>query len=158
MTQKNSEGYLQEQEDFSLSKTRELVKDLFLPNPIIYWVDFLFCAILGWGAFLVALRATIFSSRQILFVVISCLALYRAALFIHEIVHLKKRTFKVFRWTWNMVCGFPLMIPLYLYQSVHFDHHKQKLYGTEKDGEYFPFGIKGRRWIFIHVLFYLSSP
>jgi len=158
LTQKNSEGYLQEQEDFSLSKTRELVKDLFRPNPIIYWVDFLFCAILGWGAFLVALRATIFSSRQILFVVISCLALYRAALFIHEIVHLKKRTFKVFRWTWNMVCGFPLMIPLYLYQSVHFDHHKQKLYGTEKDGEYFPFAINGRRWIFIHVLFSCMIP
>ena len=158
MTEKKSEEYLREQEGFSMSKTREIVKDLFRPNPIIYWVDFLFCAILGWGAFLETLRSTVLSSRQIFFLVLSSLALYRAALFIHEIVHFKKGTFKVFRWTWNIVCGFPLMIPFFLYQSVHFDHHKQKFYGTEKDGEYFPFAIKGRRWIVIHILFSCLVP
>lgn len=158
MAQKNSEEYLLEQEDFSIGKSRELVKDLFCPNPIIYWVDFLFSAILGWGAFLEALRATVFSSRQILFVTLSCLALYRAALFIHEIVHFKKGAFHVFRWTWSIFCGFPLMIPFFLYQSVHFDHHKQKFYGTEKDGEYFPFAIKGRKWIVIHIIFSFLIP
>lgn len=158
MTQQTPENYSREQEDFSMSKARELVKDLFRPNPIIYWVDFLFSAILGWGAFGLAFMSPVFSSRQILFVVLSCLALYRAALFIHEIVHFKKGTFKVFRWAWNMLCGFPLMIPIFLYQSVHFDHHKQNFYGTEKDGEYFPFAIKGRRWIVIHILFSFLVP
>lgn len=158
MTQQTSEKYSQEQKDFSMSKARELAKDLFRPNPIIYWVDFLCCAILGWGAFFVAIKAAFFSSRQILFVILSCLALYRAALFIHEIVHFKKGTFRVFRWTWNMICGFPLMIPFFLYQSIHFDHHKQNFYGTKKDGEYFPFAIKGRRWIIIHILFSFLIP
>ena len=141
-----------------MSKARELVKDLFRPNPIIYWVDFLFSAILGWSTFGLALRAPVFSSRQTLFVFISCFALYRGALFIHEIVHFKTGTFKVFRWVWNMLCGFPLMIPIFLYQSVHFDHHKQNFYGTAKDGEYFPFATKGRKWIVIHILFSFLVP
>lgn len=158
LTQKTAEEYLQVQKEFSMSKTRALVKDLFRPNPIIYWVDFLFSAILGWGNFGLALGAPVFSSRQILFAALSSLALYRAALFIHEIVHFKKGTFKVFRWAWNILCGFPMMIPVFLYQSVHFDHHKQKFYGTEKDGEYFPFALKARRWIIIHILFSFLVP
>lgn len=148
----------QNHEDFPMSRARELVKDLFRPSPIIYWLDFLFSAIFGWGAFGLALNASVFSFQQILFVILSCLALYRAALFIHEIVHFKKGTFKVFRWTWNMLCGFPLMIPVFLYQSVHFDHHKQNFYGTEKDGEYFPFALRGRKWIVIHILFSFLVP
>ena len=158
LTQQAHENYLQEQEDFPMGRARELVKDLFRPNPFIYWIDFLFNAVLGWGAFVLALVAPIFSLRQFGFVVLATLALYRAALFIHEIVHFKKGTFRVFRWVWNLLCGFPFMIPLFLYQSVHFDHHKQNFYGTEKDGEYFPFALKGRKWIVIHVLFSFLVP
>ncbi len=156
MTQQAHENF--QQEDFQIGRVRELVKDLFLPNPIIYWLDFLSSAILGWGAFVLALMAPVFSSRQIFFVALSCLALYRAVLFIHEIVHFKKGAFKVFRWVWNIFCGFPLMVPVFLYQSVHFDHHKQNFYGTEKDGEYFPFALKGRKWIVIHILFSFLVP
>ena len=141
-----------------MSRARELVKDLFRPNPFIYWIDFLSSAVLGWGTFGLALMAPIFSSRQIFFVTLSCLSLYRAVLFIHEIVHFKKGTFKVFRWVWNLLCGFPLMLPIFLYQSIHFDHHKQSFYGTEKDGEYFPFALKGRKWIIIHILFSFLVP
>ncbi|MZH02702.1 MAG: fatty acid desaturase, partial [Nitrospinae bacterium] len=137
LTQQAHEKYLQEQEDFPMGRARELVKDLFRPNPLIYWVDFLFSAFLGWGALGLALMSPDFSLRQLVFVVLSSLALYRAALFIHEIVHFKKGNFRVFRWVWNLLCGFPMMLPIFLYQSVHFDHHKQNYYGTEKDGEYF---------------------
>jgi fatty acid desaturase len=158
LTQETSEISLQEQDGFSPIKARELVKDLFRPNPFIYWVDFLLSVFLGWGAFGLALSGPNFSLQQIVFIVFSCLALYRAALFIHEIAHLKKGTFKIFRWTWNMFCGFPLMIPTFLYQSVHFDHHKQNLYGTKKDGEYFPFAIKKKIWIVIHIFFSFLVP
>ena len=137
LTEQAHEKFPQEQVDFLVGRARELVKDLFRRDPLIYWLDFLFSALLGWGAFGLALRAPVFSSQQILFVGISCLALYRAVLFIHEIVHFKKGTFKVFRWVWNILCGFPFMIPIFLYQSVHFDHHKQNFYGTVKDGEWY---------------------
>ena len=113
MTQQAEENYLPEQEDFPMSRARELVKDLFRPNPFIYWIDFLSSAVLGWGTFGLALMAPIFSPRQIFFVTLSCLSLYRAVLFIHEIVHFKKGTFKVFRWVWNLLCGFPLMLPIF---------------------------------------------
>ena len=158
MTEQVHENFPQGQVDFLVGGARDLVKDLFRRNPFIYWGDFLFSALLGWGAFVLALKAPVFSSRQILFVGISCLALYRAVLFIHEIAHFKKGTFKVFRWVWNMLCGFPFMVPVFLYQSVHFDHHKQNFYGTQKDGEYFPFALKGRKWIVIHILFSFLVP
>ncbi|MBT3923380.1 MAG: fatty acid desaturase [Nitrospina sp.] len=158
MTEQANENFPQGQEDFLVSRARELVKDLFRPNPLIYWSDFLFSAFLGWGAFVLALTAPAFSIQQILCVSVSCLALYRAVLFTHEIAHFKKGTFKVFRWVWNLLCGIPLMVPVFLYQSVHFDHHKQNFYGTRKDGEYFPFALKRRRLIVIHVLFSFLVP
>ncbi|MZG31665.1 MAG: fatty acid desaturase [Nitrospinae bacterium] len=150
--------FAEEQEEFSMSRARELVKDLFRPNPIIYWVDFFISAFLGWGSFVLAISEPASSTRQIFFVVLASFSLYRAASFIHEIAHFKKGSFKVFRWTWNLFCGFPLMIPAFLYQAVHFDHHKQNLYGTEKDGEYFPFAIRGRKSIVVHVLFSFIVP
>jgi hypothetical protein len=131
------ENFPQGQVDFLVGRARELVKDLFRRNPVIYWLDFLFSAFLGWGAFGLALRAPVFSSQQILFVGISCLALYRAVLFIHEIAHFKKGTFKVFRWVWNMLCGFPFMIPIFLYQSVHFDTINRIFMAPKKMGNIF---------------------
>jgi fatty acid desaturase len=158
LTEPAHESFPREQEDFLVSRARELVKDLFRPSPVIYWSDFLCSVFFGWGAFVLALFVPTFSFQQMLFVGVSCLALYRAVLFTHEIAHFKKGTFKVFRWVWNLLCGFPFMVPTFLYQSVHFDHHKQNFYGTRKDGEYFPFALKGRSWIVIHVLFSLLVP
>ena len=158
MTQLAHEIDLLEQEVFPIGRARELVKDLFCPNPVIYWMDFLFSVFLGWSAFWMALMAPILSLRQLFFVILASLALYRVVLFIHEIAHFKKGTFRVFFWAWNLLCGFPFMIPIFLYQSVHFDHHKQNFYGTEKDGEYFPFALKGRKWIVIHVLMSFLVP
>ena len=67
LTQQAHENLQQERESFPMGRARELVKDLFRPNPIIYWLDFLFSAILGWGAFVLAFMAPVFSSRQISF-------------------------------------------------------------------------------------------
>jgi len=89
---------------------------------------------------------------------VAVLALYRAVLFIHEIAHFKKGTFLIFQNVWNLLCGFPLMVPTFLYQSVHFDHHKQNFYGTKKDGEYVPFASKGRGFILLHIGFSFLIP
>jgi len=158
LTEQTHEKTPQGQQKFPMARARELVKDLFLPNPFIYWPDFLFSATLGWGAFGLALVAPVFSYGQNFFIIVSCLALYRAVLFIHEIAHFKKGTYTLFRWVWNMLCGFPFMVPTFLYQSVHFDHHKQNFYGTRKDGEYFPFALKGRMCIVFHVLISFLVP
>ena len=125
-----------------------------VPNPFIYWADFLFHIMLGWCSFYFCCNADFFSPIQWVFFFVSIFSFYRAAIFIHEIAHLRKGTFSLFRVAWNLLCGFPLMIPSFLYQGVHSDHHNIKLYGTKGDGEYYPFVHKGRSQI---ILFSLAS-
>ena len=149
---------LSENQEFPIAKARELVKDLYRPNPWIYWCDFLASVTLGWGAFVVTFMVPAFSLQQGFSFLVAVLALYRAVLFIHEIAHFKKGTFLIFQNVWNLLCGFPLMVPTFLYQSVHFDHHKQNFYGTEKDGEYVPFALKGRGLILLHIGFSFLIP
>lgn len=128
-------------EKFPLKEARGLVKDFLTPNPVIYWVDFLISTTLGWGAFVVALQSPAFSAWQIASFLVSGFALYRAVIFTHELTHLKKGTFKMFRLVWNVMCGFPLMVPSFTYHGVHIDHHKRDIYGTKLDGEYLPFAV-----------------
>ena len=66
--------------EFSITHARELVRDLYRPNPWIYWSDFLGSALLGWGAFARTLMAPIFSLQQGFCFLIAVLAIYRAAL------------------------------------------------------------------------------
>ena len=84
---------LPENQEFPIAKARELVKDLYRPNPWIYWGDFLISVTLGWGAFVATLMMPAFSLQQGLCFFIAVLALYRAVLFIHEIAHFKKGAF-----------------------------------------------------------------
>lgn len=127
---------------FPLREARDLVRDLMTPNPWIYWTDFLFHVSLGWFSFVMALRAPVFSPWQLMAYVIASLALYRAVIFIHELAHLKRGTFRFFRLVWNLVCGMPLMVPSFTYDGVHNDHHKRDVYGTREDGEYIPFATQ----------------
>jgi fatty acid desaturase len=154
---------IQEEKNFSIREAREMVKGLMRPNPFIYWVDFLFHVVLGWCSFYFCYKADFFSPIQWALFFVSMFSFYRAAIFIHEITHLRKGTFYLFRVVWNLLCGFPLMIPSFLYQGVHNDHHNVKLYGTKGDGEYYPFVHEGRSKIilfasasfFVPVLFFV---
>ncbi len=128
-------------EDFPLRQAQEIVKSLSKPKPVIYWFDFLLHVTLGWTAFIVSVMAPAFSVIQFGAVVVSTLALYRSVIFIHELAHLKRGTFNFFRLVWNVICGFPMMAPSFTYSGVHTDHHVGKVYGTQADGEYLPFGL-----------------
>ena len=137
---------------FPLDKARELVKGLNAPNPWIYWTDFLFSITLGWTAFILALRSPPFSAWQVVLYLVTSLALYRAVIFTHELAHLRKTTFRGFRLVWNVTCGFPLMVPSFMYGGVHNDHHKRNVYGTREDGEYLPFAVKPPYKIVLYLL------
>lgn len=129
-------------QEFPLREAHNLVRDLMKPNPGIYWMDFLFHISLGWAAFITVLSTPLLSSWQILAGIVATFAFYRAAIFIHELAHLKKGTFGLFRCVWNVTCGIPLLIPSFTYDGVHSDHHKPDIYGTEADGEYVPFATR----------------
>ena len=146
--------HIKEEIKFPIREAREIVKDLLQPNAFIYWVDFLFHITLGWGTFFFCSQSDLFSASQCGFFFVSVFSFFRAAIFIHEITHLKKGTFRLFQFFWNLLCGFPLMIPSFLYKGVHNDHHNINLYGTRGDGEYFPFVHEGK---FKIILFIWSS-
>jgi fatty acid desaturase len=144
--------------NFSLSQARSLVADLFKPNPWVYWIDFLATAL---GAYalsgLVSVAGHIADTRisaivQPICLIASALLFYRAALFIHELVHLPKHSLRGFRIAWNLLFGIPCLVPSFLYQT-HLDHHRRSSFGTSQDGEYLP--LARQSWW--HILVYLGQ-
>ena len=129
---------------FPTPAAREVVRDLMTPKLAIYWLDFLFHVALGWTAFALALGFAAFSLLQIVFAVVSALALYRSVIFIHELAHRRERAFEPFRRVWNLLCGIPLLVPSFTYHGVHNDHHTRNIYGLAADGEYLDFVLVGR--------------
>lgn len=143
---------------FPLQAARELAMPLVEPRQAIYWVDFLFHAALGWGVFALAVAAAPFSLAQAAAVVVAAFALYRAVIFIHELAHLRRDRFRVFRLVWNVLVGIPMQVPSFTYAGVHSDHHQRGIYGTREDGEYVPFAIGPRRKIVLYLLLIFVLP
>jgi len=118
-----------------LRAAAELTRDLQRPNPWIYWPDSLGSAALGYAA----LAGAILAHSPWLAIgcgVIAVLALYRATLFIHEITHLNHALLPGFRLVWNGVIGVPTMLPSFMYEGIHTQHHTRVKYGTAEDPEY----------------------
>jgi fatty acid desaturase len=140
--------------ELPLRKLRRTLDDLLVPRPLYYWVDFLASIICFYAGFAAGMVLPPDNPFKPLASVAAVFALYRAVVFIHELVHLPRDRLPGFRVAWNLLCGIPLLIPSFLYSS-HFDHHVRRAYGTVKDGEYMPWGRRGGRLSI--VLFALSS-
>jgi len=123
-----------------LKAAANLTRDLNVPNSAIYWVDMLGSALLGYAA----LFAAMFVGRTWLAIgvgLVAVLALYRAGSFIHELTHIKKGAVKGFRFAWNLIVGIPLLVPSFMYEGVHNQHHAKRYYGTVDDPEYLPLAL-----------------
>ncbi len=131
--------------------------DLFQPEPVIYWLDFTVSAVVGWAAFILSLKTPSVLVWALL-TVLSVLALYRAVLFTHELVHIRREHLPGFRPYWNTLCGIPLLVPSFLYDGVHQEHHFRNNYGTPGDGEYMPFARPPRMRIVLYLLSHLLLP
>lgn len=110
----------------------------FRPSRAIYWSDLIASAAFGWAAFAAAVVSS--GWTRVVMLALATALLYRAVLFIHEITHLAARDLPMFKAVWNALVGVPLLIPSFLYEGVHLDHHRQRCYGTEADPEYVPYG------------------
>ena len=123
-----------------LKAAANLTRDLNAPSAVIYWADMLGSALLGYAALFGAmvLHPTWLAVASGL---VAVLALYRAGSFIHELTHIKKGAVKGFRFTWNLIVGVPLMIPSFMYEGVHNQHHAKTYYGTANDPEYLPLAL-----------------
>jgi len=123
-----------------VAEARRLVADLLTPNPWIFWVDFLLSLTVGYTATAVYMLAPVFSAAQIICFFIGGVALFRVALFMHEVVHFRRGEMTAFKVAWNILAGIPMLMPSFLYDS-HLAHHNTHHYGTGNDGEYLPLGI-----------------
>ena len=123
-----------------LKAAANLTRDLNVARPAIYWADMLGSALLGYGA----LAATIAAGSTLVGLVtgiVAALALYRAGSFIHEITHVKPNAVPGFYWAWNALVGVPLLVPSFMYEGVHNQHHAKPYYGTAEDPEYLPLAL-----------------
>ncbi len=118
---------------------RPLVRDLHRVKPVVYWADFLLSAATGWTSLIAALLLPSLSWPMLGSVVVSALAFYRALCFVHELSHQASRTLPHFELVYNLLAGYPMLMPSFLYVGVHQSHHKISIYGTDKDPEYLPF-------------------
>ena len=123
-----------------LKAAANLTRDLNAPKSAIYWADMLGSAALGYAALFAGMlvRPTWLAVGCGL---IAVLALYRAGSFIHELTHIKKGAVKGFRFTWNLIVGVPLLVPSFMYEGVHNQHHAKRYYGTIDDPEYLPLAL-----------------
>ncbi|AOH87307.1 fatty acid desaturase (plasmid) [Sphingomonas panacis] len=112
-----------------------VVRDLSTPRASVYWPDLLISTGVGYTALAGAISFDTVS-LALASGLVAILALYRAASFIHELSHLRKGALPGFRFAWNALIGIPLMIPSFLYEGVHTQHHARTRYGTAEDPEY----------------------
>jgi len=135
---------------------RAIPAEWFRPSPAVYWSDFLGSAAIGWGG----LAAAVVSHgiARITLLALATAALYRAVLFIHEITHLTPRDVPMFTFVWNAIVGVPFLIPSFLYENVHTDHHRQRCYGTAADPEYLPYGRRRPLLIAVSIAAALLAP
>jgi fatty acid desaturase len=133
-----------------IAEARGLVKDLFRPRAAIYWADLLATLSVAYPTFYLAHRTDLPLASRVVAFVVSGLAFYRAALFIHELVHLNRSELRGFRIAWNALAGIPLLIPSFLYYT-HLDHHRPAHYATSHDGEYLPLAKGPLRGLLLFV-------
>ncbi|MCJ2188021.1 fatty acid desaturase family protein [Novosphingobium beihaiensis] len=123
-----------------LRAAAELTRDIATARAAIYWPDMLGSAALGYAA----LAGAILLDSPLAALacgLLASLALYRALLFIHELTHIHKDALPGFRFVWNLLVGIPLLIPSFMYEGVHTQHHARTRYGTIEDPEYMPLAL-----------------
>lgn len=123
-----------------LKAAADLTRDLNTARPAIYWADLIGSSLLGYAA----LFAAIFAGSTAVALaggLLAVLALYRAGSFIHELTHIKPNAVPGFRLVWNLIIGIPLLVPSFMYEGVHNQHHAKRYYGTVNDPEYLPLAL-----------------
>ena len=121
--------------DSSVSNVHCMVLDLRPHSPRKYWCDLLFCSAVFWGLLALGTSSLVYLPITL---TVGSLALYRMALFSHEICHFKRGTLPGFTLAWNVLCGVPVLLPSYMLK-LHGRHHARSSYGTAADPEYLPF-------------------
>src|SRR5262249_42046853 len=96
-------------------QAKQICQDLMVHNPAIYWADFFASITVSWLALVVYLTADWLSATQIVAFLVAGFMLYRSSIFTHELAHMSSTRFRAFRVVWNVLFGFPFLMPTFLY-------------------------------------------
>lgn len=138
---------------FSIVELRRRFANAFPPQPLLYWGDLFLSVGIGWSAFAVAVQTSLGAFVYLAATAIAMIALLRAAIFIHEITHLRENALPGFVFAWNLLVGLPFLLPSLMYVGPHNDHHRQPTFGTIRDPEYVPLA----RWSRGRILWFVVS-
>jgi fatty acid desaturase len=142
---------------FNARQASAIVRDLFQPDPRIYWVDMLASIAVAYPSASFYFAQPISSPLKWVALVVSGLALFRLGTFMHEIQHFSGSAMRRFSLGWNILCGIPMLMPSFLYDN-HASHHRSTTYGTIDDGEYLPLGRGAWGHFAVYVLQALLLP
>ncbi|HYI43508.1 MAG TPA: fatty acid desaturase [Sphingomicrobium sp.] len=122
-----------------LRAAADVTRSLNVARPAIYWTDLLGSVTVGYAALAGALLLS--GALAVVSAIVAVVALYRAGSFIHELTHIKRGAVPGFKLAWNLLIGIPLLVPSFLYEGVHNQHHAKRYYGTINDPEYLPLAL-----------------
>jgi fatty acid desaturase len=142
---------------FEVKVARDLLKDLFRPEPRIYWLDMFATVAVAYPAAAVYFYLPAADLLKWVALVVSGLALFRIGTFMHEIQHFSGDAMRRFTIGWNILCGIPMLMPSFLYDN-HASHHRNTTYGTIDDGEYLPLGGGAMGLFVVYVVQALFLP
>lgn len=112
---------------------RELLADLFALNKPLIWADVLLTGAVGWGAIACGAAGLGGAAGTFAAWAVAALAIFRASVFLHDLVHLGDAVPGI-RLAWNVFWGVPFLLPSYLYERIHLEHHRLSVYG-QPDGD-----------------------
>ena len=147
-----------ETESQRLARARAQLADLFRPDPRRFWAELIGTGLVGWSAMLLAINGLGGWPVTLVLTIIATLAMHRSTAFLHELTHLNDRAVPMIRRGWNLVWGLPFLLPSWLYERVHLEHHRRRLYGTSVDPEYMPLAGKPPLRIVLSASFGLLLP
>jgi fatty acid desaturase len=139
--------------ELPLITLRRRFANAFQPRPWLYWGDLFVSAMSGWAAFVISGQMPFGSFAYVPITLVAVVMLLRAAIFIHELAHLKRGVLPGFEVAWNLLVGMPFMLPSLMYVGSHRDHHRQTTFGTVEDPEYAPVA----RWSGLRVARFVLS-
>jgi len=122
----------------TIADARHRFADAFPPRAWIYWSDLLATTTVCWTALAVSATAPLGRPLHLAATLVAMVALFRAAIFVHEIAHQKRGALPGFEFAWNILVGVPFLAPSLTYVGSHLDHHRQATFGTWNDPEYLP--------------------
>jgi fatty acid desaturase len=141
---------------FSVKEAQAIVRHLFPRRPALYFADLAATMLIVYLTAFVYLSPGV-SALQIAAGAVCGCALFRAGMFIHEIQHMRRGEMPGFIIAWNLVYGIPMLLPSFMYAN-HRDHHDQRTFGTERDGEYRIYTTRALAQVAEHFLVPLVAP